>query len=78
MYHSLIDNVLRENEMIAMLRKGWTVKINGDSYVVLGSRQLRRIQLYILNGPNGRISIRRQDFLSWQQPGSNVAVQVTA
>ena len=64
--------------MFATLRKGWTVTINGSAYEVLGSRQLRRTQLYILNGPNGRISIKRNDFLAWQQPGSIVSVQVTA
>lgn len=64
--------------MIATLRKGWTVTIDGTAYTVLGSRQLRGTQMYIVDGQQGRRSIKREDFLAWQQPGSNVAVQVTA
>lgn len=76
--HCTSQGLTREIEMIATLRKGWTVTIDGVPYQVLGSRQLRGTQRYIVQGPNGRKSLKREDFLAWQYADSKVSVQVSA
>ena len=57
--------------MISTIRKGYTLTVNGDVYLVAGSRLLRGRQFYIVKDTHGRkCSIKREQVLSGQQDGS--------
>ena len=62
--------------MIATVRKGHVIKVNGTAYTVMGSRSLRGRQFYIVRDANGvKQSISRAEVLNGQRDGT---VQVTA
>lgn len=57
--------------MIATLRNGYRLKVNGKDLTVVGSRKLRGAYFYMVRDANGAIgSMRREDVLSGQANGS--------
>ena len=57
--------------MIATIRNGYRLKVNGNDFTVVGSRKLRGSYFYMVRDVNGAIgSMRREDVLSGQTNGS--------
>lgn len=56
--------------IVATIRNGYTIKLDGQNYTVIGSRKLRREYFYILRDANGdKSSIRREHMLAGQAEG---------
>lgn len=56
--------------MIAKLFIGWRILIDGNTYVVVGNRNLRGRYRYLIRNEQGQIaSLLREDMLAWQSSG---------
>lgn len=57
--------------MVATIRKGYAVTVEGKPWRVIGSRSLRKVYFYILQDANGkRASINRNTLLTMQHEGT--------
>jgi hypothetical protein len=54
--------------IVATIRKGYTLNILGNDWLVVGNRSLRGIYCYVVRGVNGELrSIKRTDLLEAQR-----------